>query len=102
MFAMMGVAYICYWTGVLLIECLYENDKKVRFSYREVSCVPSGATRDVVELPMEMSPILGGRVLSSRFRQMGAGRTAHRAALHMHHLPGAGGRPASELFPEHR
>ncbi|KAK6042422.1 hypothetical protein COOONC_20073, partial [Cooperia oncophora] len=34
-FAMMGVAYICYWTGVLLIECLYEKDKKVRFSYRE-------------------------------------------------------------------
>ncbi|VDO45242.1 unnamed protein product [Haemonchus placei] len=36
-FAMMGVAYICYWTGVLLIECLYENDKKIRFSYREVA-----------------------------------------------------------------
>ncbi|RCN46470.1 transmembrane amino acid transporter protein [Ancylostoma caninum] len=35
--AMMGVAYICYWTGVLLIECLYEKDKKVRFSYREVA-----------------------------------------------------------------
>ncbi|KJH40614.1 hypothetical protein DICVIV_13431, partial [Dictyocaulus viviparus] len=35
--AMVGVAYICYWTGVLLIECLYENDKKVRFSYREVA-----------------------------------------------------------------
>ncbi|KAK6009835.1 hypothetical protein OSTOST_25207 [Ostertagia ostertagi] len=34
---MMGVAYICYWTGVLLIECLYEKDKKVRFSYREVA-----------------------------------------------------------------
>ncbi|WKY02908.1 hypothetical protein Q1695_016309 [Nippostrongylus brasiliensis] len=36
-FAMMGVAYICYWTGVLLIECLYEKDEKVRFSYREVA-----------------------------------------------------------------
>ncbi|KAK5982779.1 Vesicular inhibitory amino acid transporter [Trichostrongylus colubriformis] len=36
-FAMMGVAYICYWTGILLIECLYEKDKKVRFSYREVA-----------------------------------------------------------------
>ncbi|KAE9417451.1 hypothetical protein Angca_006858, partial [Angiostrongylus cantonensis] len=35
--AMMSVAYICYWTGVLLIECLYQKDKKVRFSYREVA-----------------------------------------------------------------
>ncbi|EPB80305.1 transmembrane amino acid transporter protein [Ancylostoma ceylanicum] len=35
--AMMGVAYICYWTGVLLIECLYEKEKKVRYSYREVA-----------------------------------------------------------------
>ncbi|KAJ1348809.1 Vesicular GABA transporter [Parelaphostrongylus tenuis] len=35
--AMVGVAYICYWTGVLLIECLYEKDEKVRFSYREVA-----------------------------------------------------------------
>ncbi|CAI4232370.1 unnamed protein product [Auanema sp. JU1783] len=35
--AMIGVAYICYWTGMLLIECLYEGDQKVRHSYREVA-----------------------------------------------------------------
>uniref|UniRef100_A0A915C0T3 Uncharacterized protein n=1 Tax=Parascaris univalens TaxID=6257 RepID=A0A915C0T3_PARUN len=26
-----------YWTGVLLIECLYEDGTKVRFSYKEVA-----------------------------------------------------------------
>ncbi|PAV86950.1 hypothetical protein WR25_25618 [Diploscapter pachys] len=36
--AMIAVAYICYWTGVLLIECLYDNKgEKVRYSYREVA-----------------------------------------------------------------
>ncbi|VDM49943.1 unnamed protein product, partial [Toxocara canis] len=35
--ALIGVAYMCYWTGVLLIECLYEDGTKVRFSYREVA-----------------------------------------------------------------
>ncbi|WKY14090.1 hypothetical protein Q1695_004709 [Nippostrongylus brasiliensis] len=37
-FAMMGVPYICYWTGVLLIECLYEKDKKVAEFYRPGFC----------------------------------------------------------------
>ncbi|WKX98136.1 hypothetical protein Q1695_013656 [Nippostrongylus brasiliensis] len=36
--AMMGVPYICYWTGVLLIECLYEKDKKVAEFYRPGLC----------------------------------------------------------------
>ncbi|VDL67114.1 unnamed protein product [Nippostrongylus brasiliensis] len=35
---MMGVPYICYWTGVLLIECLYEKDKKVAEFYRPGFC----------------------------------------------------------------
>lgn len=39
--AMVGVAYICYWTGVLLIECLYDKGEKIRFSYRDVSCYSS-------------------------------------------------------------
>ncbi|VDL79803.1 unnamed protein product [Nippostrongylus brasiliensis] len=35
---MMGVPYICYWTGVLLNECLYEKDKKVSEFYRPGFC----------------------------------------------------------------
>lgn len=35
--AMVGVAYVCYWTGVLLIECLYENGVKKRKTYREIA-----------------------------------------------------------------
>ncbi|WKY14091.1 hypothetical protein Q1695_004709 [Nippostrongylus brasiliensis] len=76
-FAMMGVPYICYWTGVLLIECLYEKDKKVSFSYR---C----------------------RVLSAWILQMGVGRSAHRAALYLYHLPAVGCGSSSELFSKHR
>ncbi|CAB3402698.1 unnamed protein product [Caenorhabditis bovis] len=35
--AMIGVAYLCYWTGVLLIECLYENGNKVRKTYKDIA-----------------------------------------------------------------
>ncbi|GMS88984.1 hypothetical protein PENTCL1PPCAC_11159 [Pristionchus entomophagus] len=35
--AMVGVAYICYWTGVLLIQCLYEKGEKIRHSYKDVA-----------------------------------------------------------------
>ncbi|TKR77793.1 hypothetical protein L596_018705 [Steinernema carpocapsae] len=35
--AMIGVAYVCYWTGALLIECLYEGGSKVRHSYKDVA-----------------------------------------------------------------
>uniref|UniRef100_A0A158R3X2 Aa_trans domain-containing protein n=1 Tax=Syphacia muris TaxID=451379 RepID=A0A158R3X2_9BILA len=35
--ALCGVAYLCYCTGVLLIECLYESGVKVRQSYKEVA-----------------------------------------------------------------
>ncbi|VDK88085.1 unnamed protein product [Litomosoides sigmodontis] len=35
--AIIGVAYLCYWTGVLLIDCLYENDVKVRSTYQAVA-----------------------------------------------------------------
>uniref|UniRef100_A0A0N5BIC7 Aa_trans domain-containing protein n=1 Tax=Strongyloides papillosus TaxID=174720 RepID=A0A0N5BIC7_STREA len=36
-FFLVGAAYICYVTGVLLIECLYEKNVKVRKSYKEVA-----------------------------------------------------------------
>ncbi|VDM99497.1 unnamed protein product [Thelazia callipaeda] len=35
--AIIGIAYLCYWTGVLLIDCLYENGIKIRKSYREIA-----------------------------------------------------------------
>ncbi|CAG9529523.1 unnamed protein product [Cercopithifilaria johnstoni] len=35
--AIIGVAYLCYWTGVLLIECLYEDGVKVRNTYQAVA-----------------------------------------------------------------
>ncbi|KAI6235442.1 Vesicular GABA transporter [Aphelenchoides besseyi] len=35
--ALVGVSYVCYRTGLSLIECLYEDGKKVRHSYREVA-----------------------------------------------------------------
>uniref|UniRef100_A0A915Q1K9 Amino acid transporter transmembrane domain-containing protein n=1 Tax=Setaria digitata TaxID=48799 RepID=A0A915Q1K9_9BILA len=35
--AIVGVAYLCYWTGVLLIDCLYENGTKVRNTYQAVA-----------------------------------------------------------------
>ncbi|EGT33656.1 hypothetical protein CAEBREN_17810 [Caenorhabditis brenneri] len=35
--AMIAVAYVCYWTGVLLIECLYEDGVKKRKTYREIA-----------------------------------------------------------------
>uniref|UniRef100_A0A183D9P3 Aa_trans domain-containing protein n=1 Tax=Gongylonema pulchrum TaxID=637853 RepID=A0A183D9P3_9BILA len=31
--AIIGVAYLCYWTGVLLIDCLYQNGTKALLSY---------------------------------------------------------------------
>uniref|UniRef100_A0A0K0DTJ6 Aa_trans domain-containing protein n=1 Tax=Strongyloides stercoralis TaxID=6248 RepID=A0A0K0DTJ6_STRER len=36
-FFLIGAAYICYVTGVLLIDCLYEKNVKVRKSYKEVA-----------------------------------------------------------------
>lgn len=36
-FALVFVAYVCYRTGLSLIDCLYEDGKKVRKSYREVA-----------------------------------------------------------------
>lgn len=36
--ALVGAAYVCYRTGLSLIDCLYDdNGKKVRHSYREVA-----------------------------------------------------------------
>jgi vesicular inhibitory amino acid transporter len=35
--ALIGVSYICYLTGLWLIDCLYENGKKVRHSYKDVA-----------------------------------------------------------------
>ncbi|CAJ0942268.1 unnamed protein product, partial [Mesorhabditis belari] len=35
--AMVFVAWICYWTGILLVECLYDKEIKIRHSYREVA-----------------------------------------------------------------
>ncbi|CAD5219205.1 unnamed protein product [Bursaphelenchus xylophilus] len=36
--ALVGAAYVCYRTGISLIECLYDdNGKKIRHSYREVA-----------------------------------------------------------------
>ncbi|KAM3724143.1 Vesicular GABA transporter [Dirofilaria immitis] len=35
--AIIGVAYLCYWTGILLIDCLYENGTKVRSTYQAVA-----------------------------------------------------------------
>lgn len=37
MFALVWVAFICYRTGVSLIECLYEGGKKIHHSYREIA-----------------------------------------------------------------
>uniref|UniRef100_A0AC34RP00 Amino acid transporter transmembrane domain-containing protein n=1 Tax=Panagrolaimus sp. JU765 TaxID=591449 RepID=A0AC34RP00_9BILA len=36
-FALIFVSYVCYRTGLSLIDCLYEDGKKVRKSYREVA-----------------------------------------------------------------
>uniref|UniRef100_A0A915D3W5 Amino acid transporter transmembrane domain-containing protein n=1 Tax=Ditylenchus dipsaci TaxID=166011 RepID=A0A915D3W5_9BILA len=36
-FALVWVAYVCYRTGISLIECMYEDGKKVRHSYREIA-----------------------------------------------------------------
>lgn len=36
-FALIFAAYVCYRTGLSLIDCLYENGIKVRKSYREVA-----------------------------------------------------------------
>uniref|UniRef100_A0AC35G896 Amino acid transporter transmembrane domain-containing protein n=1 Tax=Panagrolaimus sp. PS1159 TaxID=55785 RepID=A0AC35G896_9BILA len=36
-FALVFAAFVCYRTGLSLIDCLYENGKKVRHSYREVA-----------------------------------------------------------------
>ena len=36
-FALVFVSYVCYRTGLSLIDCLYEDGKKVRKSYREVA-----------------------------------------------------------------
>uniref|UniRef100_A0A0N4ZMP1 Aa_trans domain-containing protein n=1 Tax=Parastrongyloides trichosuri TaxID=131310 RepID=A0A0N4ZMP1_PARTI len=36
-FFLIGAAYICYVTGILLIDCLYEKNVKVRKSYKEVA-----------------------------------------------------------------
>lgn len=33
----MFAAFVCYRTGLSLIDCLYENGKKVRHNYREVA-----------------------------------------------------------------
>ncbi|KAH7731633.1 vesicular GABA transporter [Aphelenchoides avenae] len=35
--ALILVAYVCYRTGLSLIECLYEDGRKVRYSYRDVA-----------------------------------------------------------------
>lgn len=35
--ALVGVSYICYRTGLWLIDCLYENGAKVRHSYKDVA-----------------------------------------------------------------
>merc|ERR1712012_557568 len=40
--AMIGIAYICCYTGKILVDCLYETDefgetKKVRYSYNEIA-----------------------------------------------------------------
>uniref|UniRef100_A0A0R3RJC4 Aa_trans domain-containing protein n=1 Tax=Elaeophora elaphi TaxID=1147741 RepID=A0A0R3RJC4_9BILA len=35
--AIIGVAYLCYWSGILLIDCLYENNVKVRSTYQAVA-----------------------------------------------------------------
>ncbi|VIO90768.1 vesicular GABA transporter, putative,Uuncoordinated protein 47, putative [Brugia malayi] len=35
--AILGVAYLCYWSGILLIDCLYENNVKIRSTYQAVA-----------------------------------------------------------------
>lgn len=43
--ALVGVAYICYYTGILLVECLYDDKgKRVRSSYKGIAeaCYPWG------------------------------------------------------------
>merc|ERR1712227_919479 len=35
--AMVGIAYICCHTGKILVECLYEEGVKVRYSYNDVA-----------------------------------------------------------------
>ena len=42
--AMVGIAYICCYTGKILVDCLYETNEygektKVRYSYNEVAQV---------------------------------------------------------------
>jgi vesicular inhibitory amino acid transporter len=43
--ALLGVAYICYYTGILLVQCLYDDKgKRVRSSYKAIAeeCYPWG------------------------------------------------------------
>ncbi|KAI1731784.1 transmembrane amino acid transporter protein [Ditylenchus destructor] len=48
-FAFVWVAYVCYRTGLSLIDCLYEDGKKVRHSYREIAeAVQSGLGKFVL------------------------------------------------------
>lgn len=35
--AMVGISYICCYTGKILVECLYEDGVKVRYSYNDVA-----------------------------------------------------------------
>ena len=35
--AMVGISYICCYTGKILVECLYEEGVKVRYSYNDVA-----------------------------------------------------------------
>ena len=35
--AMVGISYICCHTGKILVECLYEDGQKVRYSYNDVA-----------------------------------------------------------------
>lgn len=65
--AMVGVAYICYWTGLLLIDCLYEGDKKVRHSYREVLMVTKADSLQVAEF---YRPGFGKWVLAAQLTEL--------------------------------
>lgn len=76
---MIGVSYICYRTGLWLIDCLYENGKKVRHSYKDVAeAVHPGLGKLVLSAQlMELAStcilylVLAGDLLQGSFPSIG-------------------------------